>query len=179
MTSWILELLSFGLDLTLWELWSWLWVRNQARPRKAANKQVGWSANWSKFSVLFTVKASGYCWKGWCITLHPVMHLIISQPHNAFASCRLRLYMNICYNSRALYSPVAIIIFIQMTGYVTYSEDCNRKCRDISEMKLRHQLQQCLTYFFVQRTYTFLLVFLNFTLFCFALKKSTFYMHDD
>lgn len=73
--------------------------------------------------------------------LHPVMHLIIPQPQTAFASCRLLLYINICYNTRALYSPVAIIIFIQITGYVTYSEDSNRKRRDGSEMKLRRQLQ--------------------------------------
>lgn len=76
MTSWILESLSSGLDWTSGELWPKLWAclvsqRRKTRPQKVANKQAGWRSNCSNgdffyliYSVLFTVNASSYWWRG-------------------------------------------------------------------------------------------------------------------
>ena len=68
------------------------------------------------------------------------MPFIISQPGTARTSWTVLLNINIYYNSRALYSHVTItLLLIQRRA-------------DMMEvkMKVRYQLQHCLTHFFAK-----------------------------
>lgn len=166
MTSWILELLSSGLDWTFWELWE---LREQARPRIAANSRAGWSSNWSHgdflvalFCSILSVMDPDYCCQGKCITLHTVMlfdYFTTTWPSNSWT--RL-LYVNIYYNSRGLYNHITITIFIQIAGYITHSEWHQQ---EMMEVKTKIETVIIIIYFAKDKK-----KFSWSSLFCFALK---------